>query len=299
FAVSPGAPRALDSVGGAAAGLVSVLVALWFVLPAMGEVPGVVARQARSSVVGDFVEELAPEPPPSIRALRELVTPTRFPQVFDALTRGPDLGPSPATQPLTAAALADVRDSTVNVESLACGVRHEGSGFAVATDTVVTNAHVVAGSDRLRVRRPDGRVLAARVVVFDDDRDLALLAVRGLGQDAIAVGTALPPTAGAVIGYPGGQNSPRAVPVSIEAERTAVGRDIYGDDRTRRQVLFLAARLRPGDSGAPVVNAGGRVVGVTFAIAPDRPATAYAVSDDELRAVLSAPRGTGPGPCMR
>ncbi len=91
---------------------------------------------------------------------------------------------------------------------------------------------------------------------------------------------------------------PRAVPATVERERTTVGRDIYGDDRTRRQVLFLAARLRPGDSGAPVVGGGGGVVGVTFAIAPDQPAIAYAVDDDELRAVLSAPRVRGPGPCI-
>ncbi|MDP9072446.1 MAG: MarP family serine protease [Actinomycetota bacterium] len=298
LAVPPGAATGLDKAGGAVAGVFSLLVAVWFLLPAMAEVPGVVARHARSSAIGGFLEDMAPEPPASIQALRELVTQTRFPQVFDALRPAPDLGPPPAELPLAAATLADVRDSTVNVESFGCGRRHEGSGFTVATNTVVTNAHVVAGSERLRVRRPDGRLLPARVTAFDDNRDLAVLAVPGLGQDPLPIGPVAPGAAAAVVGYPGGQNVPRAVPATVEREQTVVGRDIYGDERTRRRVLFLAARLRPGDSGAPVVGGTGRVVGVTFAVAPDRPTTAYAVTDDELRAVLAAPRAKGPGPCI-
>jgi S1-C subfamily serine protease len=79
---------------------------------------------------------------------------------------------------------------------------------------------------------------------------------------------------------------------------SAVGRDIYGQDRTRREVLFLAASLRPGDSGSAFIDADGKVAGVAFAIAPDRPGTAYALDDSELRAALATPRQLGVGPCV-
>ena len=69
----------------------------------------------------------------------------------------------------------------------------------------------------------------------------------------------------------------------------------------RRQILVLAAALEPGDSGGALVDTGGRVVGVAFAVAPDRPATAYALDSAELRAALAAPRGAQvtTGPCVR
>jgi S1-C subfamily serine protease len=82
---------------------------------------------------------------------------------------------------------------------------------------------------------------------------------------------------------------------------TAVGRDLYDEHETRRQVLILAADLAPGDSGAALVDPTGTVVGVAFAIAPDRPGTSYALDTSELRAALSAPRraGTDTGDCLR
>jgi S1-C subfamily serine protease len=65
-------------------------------------------------------------------------------------------------------------------------------------------------------------------------------------------------------------------------------------------VFILASDLAPGDSGGGLVNPAGAVVGVAFAIAPDRPGTAYALTSDELRPVL-ATGGTGAvntGPCL-
>jgi S1-C subfamily serine protease len=77
--------------------------------------------------------------------------------------------------------------------------------------------------------------------------------------------------------------------VSDEVE--ALGRDLYDRHETRRQVLILASDLAPGDSGAALISPEGKVVGVAFAIAPDRPRTAYALDVIELQAALSAPRG--------
>jgi S1-C subfamily serine protease len=167
----------------------------------------------------------------------------------------------------------------------ACRRIQEGSGFAVAEDVVVTNAHVVAGERQVDVVRPDGKRLAATVALFDAQRDLAVLRVVRLGMPALARANAQPGTTGAVFGHPGGQSSVRAAPARISDEVTADGQDIYGQP-TQRQVFILAANLRPGDSGGPLVDRSGRVVGVAFAIAPDRAGTAYALTRRELDDVV-------------
>lgn len=294
--VAFGPLKIFDSMGGAAVGAIGVLVSLWLLLPVLADVPGVVARFVRASRVLAFVDDVTPPPPDAMRALRGYLGEDRFPEVFAGLQPAPDTGPPPADIPLAAETLARVTASTVNVETVGCGARHEGSGFAVSADTIVTNAHVVAGAERIQVRRPDQRLVDARVIRFDAARDLAVLDAPGLGQQPLPIANAPVGTEGAVVGYPGGQNQPRPTPMIISDERATTGYDIYNRSTVDRQVLFLAASLRQGDSGSPVFDVQGRVVGVAFAIAPDRPGTAYAVDDSELRTVLAAP-ASGNGPC--
>ena len=289
----------LDRGVGAVAGGVAVLALVWFLLPAAADVPGVISRQVRSSAIVGMVAATAPEPPDTVRALRNLVDTSRFPEVFDDLRPAPVTGPPPSEIPVPADTVERATASTVNVEANGCGRRYEGSGFATATDTIVTNAHVVAGADDVQVKRPDGAVVDATVVVFDAARDLAVLQAPGLGQEPLPLAPIAPGEQGVVIGYPGGQDTPRTQPVMVEDERTAVGRDIYGRDRTEREVLFLSADLRQGDSGSPVIGVDGEVGGVVFAISPDRATTAFALSLSELDAVLEAPRDPGEtGPCI-
>ncbi|MDQ4097875.1 MAG: trypsin-like peptidase domain-containing protein, partial [Actinomycetota bacterium] len=172
--------------------------------------------------------------------------------------------------------------------------------FTPEAEVVVTNAHVVAGVDEPTVHTPDGRRLDADVVAFDPNRDLAVLLVDGLGQDSLAVGSADVGDTGAVFGHPGGQTEVEASPARIAERVSALGRNIYDSQITRRDVLVLSAQLEPGDSGGALVDVEGTVVGVAFAIAPDDPTTAYALNSTELDAVLSAPRtgAVDTGPCL-
>jgi S1-C subfamily serine protease len=106
---------------------------------------------------------------------------------------------------------------------------------------------------------------------------------------------------GAVFGHPRGQDALAISPARIETKVNARGLDLYGTKQIRREVLILASELQPGDSGGALVDTGGNVVGVAFAIAPDQPSTAYALGSAELRAVLGVPRGAqvDTGPCIR
>jgi len=159
---------------------------------------------------------------------------------------------------------------------------------------------ISARSTPSTVIRPDGHRLRATVTVFDPARDLALLAVPGLGEDPLPVATGKVGTTAAVFGHPGGQPSLRVSPASIRQQVNALGQDLYALGVTRRAVYVLAAKLEPGDSGAGLVDPDGNVVGVAFAISPDNPQTAYALATSELHHVLEAPRASPAltGPCV-
>lgn len=296
--VPPGPPRILDHLGGAAAGALGFAIGLWLLLPVLGEVPALSGITRDSEIVA-FVDRVAPEPPANVRRLRTFVAQSPFPEVFSGMGRTPEASAPPAELPLSAALVDQVSRSTVNVEAVGCGRTQEGSGFVVGQGLVATNAHVVAGTETIEVLFPDGRRVPTRLVAFDDDRDVAILA-GDLGAPALPLGPAGPDTPVAVFGHPDGQDPLRVAPGVITQEITATGRDIYGDDQVRRQVQILGARLRQGDSGGAVVDGDGVVVGQAFAIAPDRPGTAYALAATEVQAVLGTVTGqpVGSGACQ-
>lgn len=293
-----GAGRTADRIGGGVAGGLSVLVVLWLFLPVLGELSGFAALVRESAVVA-FVDETFPEPPPRFRDLRTFVAKSPFPQVFDGMGRAPEASAPPELLPLTAAQVQRISASTVNVEAVGCGRRQEGSGFVVAGDLIATNAHVVAGTDDIEVLFPDGRRVASRLVAYDDDRDVAVLA-GAFGASPLELATVGRDVPVAVFGHPDGQDELRVAPGIVVDEITATGRDIYGDDRVRRQVLVLGADLRQGDSGSAIVDGNGRVVGQAFATAPDRSRTAYALTTAEVEAVVNSVTGesVSSGPCQ-
>ena len=208
--------------------------------------------------------------------------------------------PAPAIPGIGPGLVSQVTASTVRVSGVACGERLQGSGFSPAPDTIVTNAHVVAGTTRTEVLRPDGRTLPASVTAFDPVRDLAVLTVPGLGQPSLGLGSAVVGETGAIFGHPLGQVPVEVSPARVLRRVTADVGDIYDRPAGPRQILVLSTRIDPGDSGAPLVNSAGKVVGVAFAVSNLRWGTAFAVASEELAPVLARPR-SGPvstGPCL-
>ncbi len=190
--------------------------------------------------------------------------------------------------------VARAATSIVKIRGVArsCNRGQEGSGWVVAPERVVTNAHVVAGTRSEQVQiQGTGRSYDARVVVFDAQRDLAVLSVPGLSAPALSLGAELKPSNSAVVaGFP--LDGPyRLNPARVRDVFKATGADIYGSPGVVREVYSLFARVEPGNSGGPLLSPAGQVVGIVFAKSLDDDKTAYALTLDEARPVLQAAKG--------
>jgi S1-C subfamily serine protease len=291
-AILPTGPvRSVDKGVGAVAGALGVLVLLWLLIPSLTAVPGYVATMTENSAISRWLGSHVAAPPDTFQALRRVVGSESFPQVFKDLVPGGAVGSPPTSNPLSAAVTASVSQSMVKVEGQACDEIQDGSGFAVAPNLIVTNAHVVAGESHTQVLTYARRVLPATVVQFDANRDLALLQVGNLGDSALPLANGSQNQEVAVFGHPQGQTTLAIQPARIARQLEAVGDNLYGTAQTRRSVLVVAASLQPGDSGGAVVDTSGSVVGVAFAIAEGQSNTAYALSSSELRGFLAQPHG--------
>jgi S1-C subfamily serine protease len=282
-----------DRVAGGLVGGLGVLLVVWLIAPAMVKVDGWPAQEARDSAIVQAVHDLAPPPPDTSSAFGGLVEGDFTGVITDDAGSSPTFDDPPASIPLDAIATRRVAESTVKITGRACDRIQEGTGFVADVDLVLTNAHVVAGESRTEIETSDGRKLAATVVVFDADADVAALRVADIGADPLPLvgGTAVKRVEGAVFGHPnGGDLTIRPARVA-EVYSPTRGKDIYREHDTSRTVLGLAAALEPGDSGAPLANAQGAVVGMAFAIDPHRPDIAYALATDELAPVIAAARG--------
>lgn len=297
--VGPGF-RQYDRAAGGILGAIGIIAIFWLLTPALSGVQGWPARAARESLLLGVIADATPDPPDALLALRRILGDHNFPDVLGGLKSAPDVGPPPLNTGISPDVHQRVVASTVKVSGQACRKIQEGSGFAAGPDLVVTNAHVVAGEGQTTVERgDDGRELTATVVAFDPDRDLAILRVPGLNREPLPMAVGDEDMIGAVYGHPGG-GALRASPAAIRDRVTALGRDIYDRHRTRRDVFILASTLQPGDSGGALVDQRGAVVGVAFAIAPDRADTAYALTEKELEPALQtvAPGPVDTGPCL-
>jgi S1-C subfamily serine protease len=182
----------------------------------------------------------------------------------------------------------------------------EGSGWVAAPEVVVTNAHVVAGESDTSVQvGGQGVGLRARVIDFDSHDDIAILRVPGLGGRPLKMAAAARAgTSAAILGYPldGGFD---AEPGRIGQTQTVSTEDAYGHGPVTRTIVALRGRVRPGNSGGPMVTSNGEVAAMVFAAITsggvDHAPGGFAVPDSLIRARLGAAKGrlqaVGTGPC--
>ena len=154
---------------------------------------------------------------------------------------------------------------TLRVRGTACGYGVEGSGWVAGRNLVVTNAHVVAGETATHVQVGGaGRRLPAKVVVFDEKNDIAVLRVNGLGLTPLHLAAPKPGKEAAVIGFP--ENGPLDIePARTGTTQRVISSDAYDSGPVERVVTSFRVYVRPGNSGGPAVNEYGRVVSTIFA----------------------------------
>ncbi|MCW2525933.1 MAG: serine protease [Pseudonocardiales bacterium] len=287
--------RAADSALGSVVSVIGVLVVAWMVaLPlASAPYPGL-ARSVRESNVVHGLDDVMPGPMRSVySSLRDVMDRNGFPEVFGALQPSRIFGVDPPDETLNASpVVASVRPSVVKVvgEAPSCSRISEGSGFVFAPGRVMTNAHVVAGTRDVRVESTTG-TRSATVVLFDPHRDIAVLAVGGLAAPALAFDTtgAASSSDALVLGFP--QDGPFDVQSArIRDRETAYGADIYSETKVSRDIYAVRSLVRPGNSGGPLLNATGAVIGVVFATAVDSADTGFALTAAEVAPSAQAGR---------
>jgi S1-C subfamily serine protease len=283
----------IESVLGALVQGVVVFVVSWiiaFPLTTITGLPGL-ASAINSSVVLGGVDSVMPEAAERLPAdVRKLLDDSGFPNVVSPFSQAPinDVGPpDPALQ--SSQVVQRVRPSVLKIHARAqsCSRALEGTGFVISPERMMTNAHVVAGTDQVSVET-DGGQLAARVVLYDPDTDVAILSVPNLNARPLAFS----PRDGAagqdgiVLGYP--LDGPYTASAARVRERISLkGPDIYDSKTVTRDVFTVRAQVRSGNSGGPLVDVNGNVIGVVFGAAVDNDETGFALTVKEVSEEVS------------
>ncbi|MEU0033150.1 MULTISPECIES: MarP family serine protease [unclassified Streptomyces] len=282
--------RALDATGGALVNVVAMLLVAWLIGSALaGTTLPTLGKEVRGSKVLLGVSRALPSRADTWFAdFSSVLAQNGFPQVFSPFANEPITDVQPPDPALTNSPVAvRARDSIVKVMGTAqsCGKVLEGTGFVFGNRRVMTNAHVVGGVDEPTVQiGGEGRKYDAKVVLYDWERDIAVLDVPNLNAPALRFTTR---DAGSgdnaiVAGFP--QNGAYNVqPARVRGRITANGPDIYHRKTVRRDVYSLYATVRQGNSGGPLLTPDGKVYGVVFAKSLDDANTGYALTADEVQ----------------
>jgi S1-C subfamily serine protease len=285
--------QAVDRTLGLFGYTLAVLLVIWLIAVPLASVPlPWLSSAIRSSTVLDRVDEVMPSRARDISAqLREVFNDSGFPAILDPLATTPITAvdpPDPALQSDPAVAAARKSVLKVRATSESCSRRMEGTGFVIGPGRVLTNAHVVAGSSRASVE-VGTRTLDGTVVVYDAERDLAVLDVPDLSAPALAFAQS-PARAGddaIVAGYP------LDGPYSLTSARVRAliqlrGPNIYSDSTVTREVYTIRGQVRPGNSGGPLLRKDGAVLGVIFGAAIDESDVGFALTAAEVAPVVRA-----------
>ncbi|MFE7752351.1 MarP family serine protease [Streptomyces sp. NPDC057428] len=284
--------RALDATGGSLVNVVAMLLVAWLIGSALaGTSLPTLGKEVRSSSVLLGVSRVMPAQASNwFTDFSSVLAQNGFPQVFSPFANEPITEVEPPDPALVGSPVAArAKKSIVKVVGMApgCGKVLEGTGFVFSDRRVMTNAHVVGGVDEPTVQiGGEGRLYDARVVLYDWQRDIAVLDVPDLDAEPLRfTGTEDDAESGdsaIVAGFPeNGAYDVRSA--RIRGRIDANGPDIYHRGTVRRDVYSLFATVRQGNSGGPLLTPEGKVYGVVFAKSLDDPDTGYALTADEIR----------------
>ncbi|MFT4286745.1 MarP family serine protease [Nocardioides sp.] len=286
--------RLVDAVGGAALSALAVLLVAWALGVAIsGSRISGITNAVRGSTILSSVNGVMPSG--ASRALdrfNNVVGTSFFPRYLEpfAPERIVKVGAGPKrlkTDPDVVRAAGSVLKVT---GTNSCGSGVEGSGFLVAPGYLMTNAHVVAGVTDPAVEI-GGEETAGRVVLYDSGIDIAVISFdSGAANPLEFDDTAEPQDGVAILGYP--EDGPYDVqPGRIRSQQRLRSPDIYGQGTVIRDVYSIRGLIRPGNSGGPIVDSDGEVVGVVFAASVTDPDTGYALTAGQVEKLASEGAG--------
>ncbi|MDN5631481.1 MarP family serine protease, partial [Kocuria sp.] len=258
----------LERLGGA---VLNVAVA-GIIMTLLGSLVGqmglpALSQQVASSQVLRGIERLTPEPVRNaMTQTRNAVSGSQGIRQLDELLFPTQAVPDPKDTP-DSQVVADAGQSVVQVYGTAaqCAQNQTGSGFVAQDGTVVTNAHVVAGVDQPVVQTRDGQVYRAQTVQYDAASDLAVLRVPDLPDTPLPLeDSAVQGETVSFAGYPlGGPYTLR--PATVQGEAVAPVQNVTTGETQTRSIIQFAGNVEQGNSGGPLLNDSGHVVGVVFA----------------------------------
>ncbi len=292
----------IDNVVGSVMAFATFIVGLWLATAFISLLPpSTIQILARQSYTFNLIDRNLPPASQALASLNHLINPNDTPLVFSGREPSPDANRTMPPLSDYTSIIDKVSPSVVRVQGLGCGGVVNGSGWVLTKNRVVTNAHVVAGVTNPKVYDANG-THDARVVLFDAKYDIAVLVVDGLSGKPLPLST--PPleidAAAIIIGYPGGGELKAQTAIILD-RINALGRDIYGQSKTIRNVYVMQTAVIPGNSGGPILDKQGRVVGVVFGTSTSYNNVGYGLSlpqiIDELNAAKSATRSISTGAC--
>jgi S1-C subfamily serine protease len=291
-----------DNLLGSITNIVTLLLGVWLLAALANNlaIPPLRNMLQESKIVSGL-NKILPPAPQFLNNLGKLIDPNGFPQVFIGNEPAPAGNVDLPSLGVLRSAVESSQASVVKIEGVGCGGIVDGSGFIVNKDLIATNAHVIAGIKQPFFADRTG-TYKATPVYFDAKLDFALLRSSQISAKALPVATskATNGTPAVVLGYPGG-GAFTAEPAAIMNTLLARGRDIYGEKVSLREIYELRANVEQGNSGGPVLNKDGQVIGVVFAESSSYEQVGYALTSPTLlEAIAKAnqnPRAVSTGQC--
>lgn len=278
-----------DRLLGSLAALLVVTLTIWLGVNTFASLPSQKwQQQVQASHIVRTLNNTLPATPTVLAHIGRVISPNGFPKVFNGLE--PTITPKAVNQPamgVLANAVSKDKTSVVKIEGKGCGGIVEGSGFIADTNTVITNAHVVAGVSNPEIIDANGKH-ATSVIWFDPNLDVAVLRAQHLAGRALPVAktVATAGTPAAALGYPEGGDF-TASPAGIISSFQAIGQNIYNAQSVTREIYSLNASILPGNSGGPLVDTSGTVVGLVFARSARYNDVGYALTMQKVMQALT------------
>jgi S1-C subfamily serine protease len=289
--IRSGPVRLADSLIGVGLQLIVVLIAAWLLgSPLTTSNQTSLASAARDSKVITEVDKYAPDWLRSVpKRMSALLSTSGLPEVLDPMRTPVPTVDAPDATLADSLVVAKSRPSVVKIRGVAtsCQKVLEGTGFVIAPNRVMSNAHVVAGSDSVTVEA-EGQTYDATVVAYDPDADISILDVPDLPLQPLVFADqpAKTGTDAVVLGFPGGGDFV-ATPARVREIIELSGPDIYKTKTVNREVYTIRGTVRQGNSGGPMINRSGQVIGVVFGAGVDDNDTGFVMTTDEVSRQLA------------